>query len=248
MIQLMSDLPEDTLGLIAEGLVTGADYEQVVMPAIDEKLQQHKHLSLVYHLGESFEGFDAAAMWDDTRVGLLNLASWERIALVTDVDWIRHATKAFGFVMPCQVRVFENSDLNAAKDWVSFVGESALECELMPAKGLAVLTPKGRLNAANFESMTKIIDPYIEEKGALSGLMILAESFSGWSSFAGLLSHVRFVKDHHKKISKVAFVTDRSLLSFFPKVAKHFVDAELKHFDLQEKEEAMSWLESVKDK
>jgi hypothetical protein len=48
-----------------------------------------------------------------------NLAAWERIAVVTDVDWIRMATKAFGFAMPGEVRVFSNAELGAARDWLS---------------------------------------------------------------------------------------------------------------------------------
>jgi len=35
------------------------------------------------------------------------------------VGWIRTAMKTFGFVMPGQVRVFGNSELAAARQWVS---------------------------------------------------------------------------------------------------------------------------------
>ena len=45
--------------------------------------------------------------------------AWERIAVVTDVDWIRTATKAFGFAMPGEVRVFSNAELGAARDWLT---------------------------------------------------------------------------------------------------------------------------------
>ena len=58
-------------------------------------------------------------MWDDAKVGLQHLTAWERVAVVTDVGWIRTAMKAFGFVMPGQVRVFSNSELTAAQQWLS---------------------------------------------------------------------------------------------------------------------------------
>ena len=46
------------------------------------------------------------------------MAAWERIALVTDVEWIRVAVKAFGFAMPGEVRVFADVELGAAKAWL----------------------------------------------------------------------------------------------------------------------------------
>ncbi len=45
--------------------------------------------------------------------------SWERIAVLTEVAWLRSAARAWGAAMPGQVRVFTNAELSAAKEWVS---------------------------------------------------------------------------------------------------------------------------------
>jgi len=119
MIERIADLPDYVVGFTAAGKVTGKDYEDVLIPAVEAGLERHKHLNLLYHLGPSFEGFDAAAVWNDTKVGLKHLTAWRRVAVVTDVDWIRAAARAFGFVMPCHVRVFEESGLAEARGWVS---------------------------------------------------------------------------------------------------------------------------------
>jgi hypothetical protein len=47
------------------------------------------------------------------------MKAWKRTAVVTDVDWIRKAMKAFGFMAPGEVRVFEPAELGAAKVWVA---------------------------------------------------------------------------------------------------------------------------------
>lgn len=39
--------------------------------------------------------------------------------MVTDVDWLRAVTKAFGFAMPGEVRVFSNAEMDAARDWLT---------------------------------------------------------------------------------------------------------------------------------
>ena len=99
--------------------MTGADYESVLIPAVEEMLARRKNIRFLYHLGEDFTGFDAKAMWDDAKVGLKHFSAWERVAVVTNVGWISATMKAFGFVMPGHVRVFGNSELADAKRWLS---------------------------------------------------------------------------------------------------------------------------------
>ena len=119
MIESLTGLPENVIGFSARGMVTAEDYEQHIVPAVEEALQKSGKLRLLYHLGEEFVGFKAGALWEDAKVGLSHLAAWERIAVVTDVDWLRSVTKAFGFAMPGEVRVFANSEIEAARDWLA---------------------------------------------------------------------------------------------------------------------------------
>jgi len=119
-----------------------------------------------------------------------------------------------------------------------------LDHELMPGEGILIVTPEGPLEAADFEKLAGEVDPYIEEKGRLNGLMIYVRSFPGWDDFAALLSHIRFVRNHHQKIGKVAAVTDAGFLSILPRVAGHFVRAEVRHFDYGDREAALDWLKA----
>lgn len=119
MIERLTGLPDYVIGFSAHGKVTAEDYAQHIVPAVEQALQKHEKVRLLYHLGEGFDGFEAGALWEDAKVGLSHLAAWERIALVTDVDWLRTATKAFGFAMPGEVRVFANTEMGSALDWLS---------------------------------------------------------------------------------------------------------------------------------
>lgn len=119
-----------------------------------------------------------------------------------------------------------------------------LNHELMRGEGILIVTPEGCLEAADFERLAGEVDSYIEEKGALNGLMIYVKSFPGWDDFAALLSHIRFVRNHHQKIRKVASVTDNGFLSILPRVARHFVRAEVRHFDYGDREAALDWLKA----
>jgi hypothetical protein len=117
-----------------------------------------------------------------------------------------------------------------------------LHSELLRDEGILILTPEGPLEKADFQRLAEEIDPYIEDKGKLHGLMIHAESFPGWKDFGALVSHLKFVKNHHQKIDKVAAVTDSGFLAIIPRVARHFVHAEVRHFDASKEPTARLWL------
>jgi hypothetical protein len=117
-------------------------------------------------------------------------------------------------------------------------------CELLHDKGILLITPQGPLEASDFHKVAALVDPYIAEKGALKGLMIRASSFPGWDSFAGLLEHMKFVRDHHRQIERVAAVTDSAFLKIAPSIARHFANPEIRIFRSDESARAMSWLET----
>jgi hypothetical protein len=81
-------------------------------------LGRHDKLRLYYELGPEFMGLDAGAMWEDFKVGVGHLSRWERAAVVTDVEWMRHAVNAFRFLMPGQMRVFPTADAAEARAWI----------------------------------------------------------------------------------------------------------------------------------
>ena len=117
-----------------------------------------------------------------------------------------------------------------------------LSVEIDETNGVAILEPDGPLSKTDFESAAKVIDPYIENTDRFNGLVIHTKSFPGWDSFAALSSHLRFVKEHHKKISRVALSTDSMVGNFAEAVASHFVSAEIKLFSFQEIEQAKEWV------
>lgn len=119
MIERIPNLPDHVLGFTATGKVTGTDYESTIIPAVEQCLKTHLEINLIYHIRENFEGFDAAAVWDDAKVGLKHLTSWNRIAVVTDIPWIKTGVKAVGFILPCEVQIYSNTQLDEAIAWAS---------------------------------------------------------------------------------------------------------------------------------
>ena len=120
-----------------------------------------------------------------------------------------------------------------------------IEHELLVNDKILIVTPTDVLEKGDFVTLSQLVDPFIESYGNLTGLMIFSESFPGWNSFGALISHLQFVKNHHKKIARVAAVTDGGFLSIMPSIADHFTQAEIKHFPYDEKDNALEWLRTT---
>ncbi len=119
MLKIINDLPGNVVGIEAEGEVTGEDYNRVLIPAVNEELKANKKIRLLYYLGSDFTGFSLNAMVDDAGVGIKNLSAWDRVAMVSDHELINVFVKFFGYLLPCEVKIFSNAELNEAKKWIA---------------------------------------------------------------------------------------------------------------------------------
>jgi hypothetical protein len=118
MIEITSGMPDNVLAVSAHGMVTAQDYENVLLPAVDEALKRHRKIRFLFRTGEDFSGYTAGAMWDDAKLGVRHLTAFEKIAVVSDVPWLAHATKLFRFFIPCPVKIFSGEKLRDAEAWV----------------------------------------------------------------------------------------------------------------------------------
>jgi hypothetical protein len=118
MLERIEKLPENVIGIRARGQLSSDDYENVLIPAVDAALANHDKIRLLYVLGPEFEGLTMGAMWDDTRVGFAHVTRWEKIAVVTDKDWIRHSVDVFGYLIPGEVKGFTIAEEDAARSWI----------------------------------------------------------------------------------------------------------------------------------
>lgn len=116
-----------------------------------------------------------------------------------------------------------------------------LSIELDEVHGIVILEPNSALSRNDFESAAKVVDPFIDKVGRLKGLVIHTKSFPGWDSLAALVCHLRFVKEHHKHISRVAFSTDSVVGRVAEAIAGHFISAEIKSFTYHEFVSAKLW-------
>lgn len=120
MIERIEETLTGTVGLWASGKLSREDYREVLEPVLQEAVDSGE-LRLVFVLTD-FEGLEPGAWIEDVKTGLRvwirDHSAWKRFALVTDVDWVAKAMRAFAWMAPGEVSVYRLDQLEEAKRWV----------------------------------------------------------------------------------------------------------------------------------
>jgi hypothetical protein len=115
MIEIIEGLPANVVGIVAKGRVTKKDVSEVLIPAIDKALEWHHRLRLYYEIRTRYPG----AAWEEVSLGIGQSTPWERVAIVSDVAWIRHTVTALRLVIPSDIRVFATNQIPEGLAWIS---------------------------------------------------------------------------------------------------------------------------------
>lgn len=116
--EIMDGFPADVIAISAHGHIDRKDYEDKLIPFVEGAIRKEGKVKLLYVLGPDFQGFSAGAAWDDAKLGLMHLGDFARVAVVTDIEWVRMGMKMFAPMMRGPVHVFDVSELEKAKGWI----------------------------------------------------------------------------------------------------------------------------------
>ncbi len=122
MVERLAGMPPGTIGFRARGEIKRDDYDEVLVPELRRALERGGGLRSLYVI-EDLDEVETSALWADAKLGF-NLgvrhhAAWVRSAIVTDIEWMAHATKLFAWMIPGEARVFPLAELDQAKAWVA---------------------------------------------------------------------------------------------------------------------------------
>jgi len=124
------------------------------------------------------------------------------------------------------------------------VEDPMLDYSIMQPEGILVLKPHAPLTKEDFGSLSADVDSYLSDHAKLHGVLIHTKGFPGWENFGGFTAHMHFVGEHHKKVERVAVVTDSQIASTAEFLAKHFTSAVVKHFEFADEVKALDWLKA----
>jgi hypothetical protein len=119
MLRQMTDMPAGTIGFEAVGEVEDDDWEDAVEPVLRREIADGRKVRLLYVLGPESRDIDGDAMKADTGFRARHASSFDRVAVVSDEDWMRPALRALSFMVPGKAKGFRVGELADAKTWLA---------------------------------------------------------------------------------------------------------------------------------
>ena len=242
MLEILRDVPPGIVAVRASGTLTREEYDAVVEPLLDAARRDGRRLRCLCEVGADYRGLTAGAAWEDVRLGLRAMGLFDGCAVVSDVGWIREASRLAAFFMPCPVRVFDERDRAAAAAWLAGLPEGpGVAIRLVPDAGVVVVEVTQPLRTADLDALATTVDTWLATHDALQGVVVHARAVPGWKNVAALVRHLRFVADHHRRIRRVALAVDGALAGLAPTVANRVVRPQVRRFAFSALDDAVAW-------
>ena len=141
---------------------------------------------------------------------------------------IREATRLARFLMPCPVRVFAERDRAEAAAWLAALPETpSISVRLDEQTGIVVVEAAAPLRGVDFDALAATVDPWLSTHETVAGVFH-ARTVPGWENVTGLRRHLQFVREHHRRVRRVALAVDGVLPSLALAVAGHLVAPEVR--------------------
>lgn len=122
MIESLPGMPEGVIGIRVSQRLDGAEL-RAIKPGITEALESGRQIRIVEVIDDDYEGFGPGGLVEDLKLGLgtvlPNHASFTKIAIVTDKDWIVRTLHALAWIVPGDIAVFGLDELERATRWAA---------------------------------------------------------------------------------------------------------------------------------
>ena len=115
----MDDVPQQVLGVRAVGTVTKEDYEQTLVPALEQAVRKYGEINLLMVFETGVGNFTYGAWMEDAKLSLKHFSKWNKVAIVSDQTMIEKASHLLSFVSPAESKGFSVAELEIAKAWVA---------------------------------------------------------------------------------------------------------------------------------
>jgi hypothetical protein len=118
MIKVLPESGGNILVLRAESRLTDQDYKKVLIPRLESIIREHGKAKLLLDMGDEFQGWEGAALWDDARFGLAHRNDYEKMAVIGGPRWVEWGLKLAAMIMSGEIRSFSPSEREEALRWI----------------------------------------------------------------------------------------------------------------------------------
>jgi SpoIIAA-like len=115
-----------------------------------------------------------------------------------------------------------------------------IKIETLSDNVVRVTAPR-KLKADDFLQIAPQVDSIISRYGKIK-LLIDATAFDGWENLTAFENHAGFVKNHQKKVDRIAVIIAHDWQRWLVGAIKVFVHPEVRAYDKGHENEARQWI------
>jgi len=117
------------------------------------------------------------------------------------------------------------------------------DSEFIPmAKGVLLVIPEGPLTCKDIDSLKSKLNA-LRARALRPSIVIHTRAFPGWKSTRAFFEQVRFIRDHHREIAKVAIASSSSFFRIARPILAPLVSPEIRLFVYEALADAVAWAE-----
>ena len=243
MIEYKQALDNKTAEIIVEGKVTEADFDRV-SAQISNDIEKYGKLRLLEDI-RNFEGMDLIALWKDAQFGLKHFNDFSHVAVVADAEWMRTLATAADTVLSAEVKAFERTSLEVARNWLITASGETLESGIHYSRTenspVVEIVVEGKVTAADVSSVIQEIETDLARHDKLRILEDIRD-FKGVDPMAFWIDLKNISKLN--QISHVAIVADAKWTQTVATAIVGLYPVEMKVYERSQIETARAWLEN----
>jgi hypothetical protein len=118
MIRILNNLPQQVVGIELSGEVTKDEYDRVY-PEVEKLVKRQDEINYLVVVNTEIKNLTLGVWWDDFKLAMKHVTKWNKVAIVSDENFVRNATDMLGFEYPGDSRSFSLAQMNSAIAWVS---------------------------------------------------------------------------------------------------------------------------------
>jgi len=107
---------EKVLVVSVSGKLTKEDYEDLV-PEVDRLIQEHGKIRILFEMRD-FHGWNAGAIWEDTKFAFRHFHAIERLAVIGEKSWQKGMTIFCKPFTGAQIKYFSHAQADEACQWI----------------------------------------------------------------------------------------------------------------------------------
>ena len=119
MIEYRNNPDNNIVEITVKGKITEADLDQIVSQ-LKTDIEKYGKLRILEEIRD-FSGIDPLALWKDAKFALTHVNDFTHAAIVADAQWMRTISEAIGSILSAEVKVFEPSQIESAREWLKNV-------------------------------------------------------------------------------------------------------------------------------